>query len=153
MRKRIALLVLLSSIALTGCVSRAEYNELESRVSALESKTGFSVQTQSEDKTSEQSESNGEASLSDYVENWDEVVDIIKQELGKTDVTISRITCYVDHAQDSESTFKTFGNAILFVTADGIDFQVETNEYVAQRVTYNNGKEWVRIDTPSITLE
>ena len=149
MRKRIVSLVLLSSIALSGCVSRAEYNELESRISALESKTGFNVQTQSEDKTNEQSETNGETSLSEYVENWDEVVEIIKQVLGKTDITISRITCLSGSSLNSDDTFKTFGNATLFVTADGIDFQVETTEYVAQRVTYNNGKEWVYIDTPS----
>lgn len=82
MKKTLISLLLICCVVFTGCVSKAEFDALEERVSRLENNNGYSVQNQSASTNGETSDEN---SLSFYVKNWDEVTTIIGQVLNKTD--------------------------------------------------------------------
>ena len=147
MKKRLVSILLLSSIVLTGCVSKAEFDALEERVSVLESRSGLSSQNQSVKQSETQSV---DMTLTTYVKNWDEVSTIIEDVLGRNNYTITSIFYSdINSFSSNDETFKTFGNGTLSVTADSIYFQVYVTDFVAQRVSYSNGTSWVNIDTPS----
>ena len=135
MRTKIICLLALSVALLTGCVSKAEFDALESRVSALEENSGYSSGDQSEG-LSDQADPNN---LISYVKNWDEVADYIEEALGKDDYVITDVQ-YLEDANNTVTTFTTFGNGKLELYADGIKFHVTVTEFVAVSVGYSDGK-------------
>ena len=143
MKRKIIASLLLCSVVLTGCVSRSEFDELEARVSRLESNSGY----YNNGDPNNQDAPAGQTDLTSYVKNWDEALTIIGQELGRTDFHIESIT--VSELEGNEATFKTFGNGRLMVDVEGILFQLPISDYVVQQVIYNNGGNWVYKDTPS----
>ena len=135
MRTKIICLLALSVALLTGCVSKAEFDALESRVSALEGNSGYTNGNQSEGISDQEDPNN----LISYVKNWDEVADIIEEALGKDDFVITDVQ-YIEDANNTVTTFITFGNGKLELYADGIKFHVTVTEFVAESVGYSDGK-------------
>ena len=146
MEKKIISLLLLSCIALTGCVSKAEFNALEERVSYLESKSGIKLQDQSDRSSNNSTESsNEEKDVISYIKNWDEVLTIIEQAFGRKDYTITQV--FVEYGQEGQ--FYNFGNGLVFVTANDVGFTLHIKDFIVQSVIYTDGQEYYTINTPS----
>ena len=124
-------LLVMCSVLLAGCVTRAEYDKLEERVGELESYVGYTPNDQSGEQNSENTK---QPELSTYITNWDEVVDTIYEILGRSDVEIIE-----NSYQDDAATIKNFGNGTYYVTANDVTFFVSVTDYKAEYVAYNNG--------------
>ena len=147
MDKRFVPLLLLSCIALTGCVSKAEFDALEERVSVLEQKNGY---VYNEQNTSVNE--NSQVPLSQYIKNWDEVIAVIEQEFGRTNLTIIEDSSAMDLSQ-YESSIKNFGNGHYYLLVDGTSVHVDIKQYTALVIYYDNGNGTKSARTPSYTDE
>ena len=146
MEKMIISLLVLSCLALTGCVSKAEFNALEERVSYLESQSGIKLQEKSDKSPNNSTESsNEEKDVISYIKNWDEVLTIIEQAFGRKDFTITQV--YLSY--EKEGLFYNFGNGDVYVKADDVIFSLTTKDFIVQSVWYTDGQEYYTINTPS----
>ena len=148
MGKRVVSLILLSCFALTGCVSKADYNALEERVSRLEQNNGYVYAEQTIS-----TEPNSQASLSEYIYNWDEVVTILVQEFGRSDFTI--VDDNVSSTFESyAASLKNFGNGKYYILVDGSSVHITVKQHIALVVAINTGEGYYKqVRTPSYTDE
>lgn len=148
MVKRIVVIALLSCIALTGCVSKAEFDALEERVSILEQKNGYvyNEQNTSVDEASQ-------VSLSIYINNWDEVISVLEQEFGRNDFTITEWEAVKDFERN-EASIKNFGNGTYYLLVDGSEVHVKIKQNIAISVSIRTGEGSMKqVRTPSCTDE
>ena len=147
MKKRLVSIILLSSIAFTGCVSKAEFDALEERVSRLEQNSGYVYTGQNIS-----AEQNSQATLIPYIYNWDEVVTILEQEFGRSNLTITDWTASKDFEHYAAS-IKNFGNGTYYIQVDGSNTTVTVKQHIALKVSIETGKHGKSIETPSYTDE
>ncbi len=147
--------IFLCCVALTGCVSKAEFDELEARVSVLEQNSSANTQNQTDynqttvESTIEQTEQSSDlhqTTLSIYIKNWDEVITILEQEYNRNDFTITENT-----ESRGYSSIKNFGNGNYEIYVDGTRFLITVRDYIAQQLQYDDGYDKQYIQTPSYT--
>ena len=146
-KRRIVVLALLSCIALTGCVSKAEYDALEKRVSRLEQNYGYNEQPASDGQ-------NNQVTLSKYIKNWDEVITILKQEFGRSDFSITEYKASKDFERE-EASIRNFGNGTYYILVDGSEVHIRVKQHIALMVSIRTGESssFKAVQTPSYTDE
>ena len=144
-KRRIVVIALLGCIALTGCVSKAEYDALEERVSRLEQNYGYNEPPAS-------SGQNIQAPLSEYIKNWDEVITILEQEFGRSDFTITEWEASKDFERN-EASIKNFGNGKYYILVDGSEVHITVKQHTALVVAIQTGEGFKQVQTPSYTDE
>ena len=133
MNKKLITILLLSTLCLTGCVSKAEYNELEKRVEALENNN--IVQTSIIDTTidinnSEDKNINGIIQLPQYITNYNEVETIIKDEFNSSQLEIVE-----DVMDDNDlASIKEFGTGYYKLLVNNVNVTVYCEDFIALRV-------------------
>ena len=133
------LFVGLMILNISGCVSRAEFDALESRVEVLEQKTGISNSASGLNNSGTDVKS-----LKDVLTNYDEVVEIITQEFGDNPVIEE-----IGPEYHQTGAFNQFGNGIYYVKVNNVSVSVHCEEFVATEVSYNDGNSGHMVFTPT----
>lgn len=140
MHKKLIAILLLSTLCLTGCVSKAEYNKLEKRVEALENNN--IIQTSIIDTTidinnSENKNINGTIQLPQYITNYNEVETIIKDEFNSNQLEIVE-----DIMNDNDlASIKEFGTGYYKLLVNGVRVIVYCEDFIALRVYIHIGSD------------
>ena len=140
MHKKLIAILLLSILCLTGCVSKAKYNELEKRVEALENNN--IVQTSIIDTTidindSEDKNINGTIQLSQYITNYNEVETIIKDEFNS-----NQLKMVEDVMNDNDlASIKEFGTGYYKLLVNDVKVMVYCEDFIALRVYIRIGND------------
>lgn len=93
--------------------------------------------------------------LADYIDNYDEVVNIIETVLGKDEITIKQYSNpdFEQNIAENNATLEQFGNGTYYAEVDGIQFNISCEDHIACYVYYNDGSKslarYHSIETPS----
>ena len=152
MKKRLITVLLLSCFALTGCVSKAEFDALESDYNALEERVSRLENSNSSYTHNQTANEFEQLPVSKYIKNWDEVITVLEQEFGRSDFTIIEDTASMNVA-NSDASIMNFGNGTYFLFVDGSKVKISVKEYTAIFVEYIGGDGNHRVETPSYSDE
>lgn len=129
-----------------SCVSKAEFESLESRVDALEQNNITSTSGLSGDSSEHENSDLSTIELKNYVTNYDEVITIIQQEFsnGIKDVRDSGT-----YTPEDLGALKEFGTGQYIFYVNDVCVLVRCEYAVAYRVDIDIGGKWKKINTPT----
>lgn len=155
MKKSVCLLLIgVAILNFCGCVSRAEFDELKTRVDTLEQNNAYSnpqdINSITSDGFTEDNKSADFYSLeiANYIENYDDVVSIIQQEFNGS---IQTVRDYGTKRSEDNASFKQFGNGWYLIYVNEVCVQINCENFVALNLKIYTGKNWEYVDIPSST--
>lgn len=92
-------------------------------------------------------ESKDENKLESYVDNYNEVVDVICKEFNTDNISIAADSD--KNTKENLSTLKQFGNGNYYIIVNDISFCISCSDRIACLVGYDNGSEYKVLYTKS----